>query len=153
MDAVAIVNDAWKPYEGGIRATLEKLARLPLPEETEFLWFVLQCFDLRSIPIIVWPTDRYQQQQSGWENERDLMECVPESVELPDELTENPENMDLFRDACAFILTRLWQSIDPMPDRLAYFSMDVDGWFFSLRDGRKISAWDIESEITRLVSP
>jgi len=68
-------------------------------------------------------------------------------VELSD-LGDTPENIDRLRDACAAFLANQWQELDPIPERLAYFSIRDDGWYFSLRDGRKISAWDIESEIS-----
>ena len=147
MNALTEITKAWGPFEGEIRQALERLSRAAMEKEADFLWFVLIPFDLRGMPIMVWPTEKDQQQHDGWAHEEDLMQCVPDTVELPGSLADTPERLDLFRDACADFLRTQWNTISPTPDRLAYFSLNDDGWYFSLRDGRKISAWDIENEI------
>ena len=146
MSAEAELAKAWGPYEGRIREVLRELAEAAMPEEADFLWFVLMPGDLRGMPILVWPTERNQQQHDGWECEYELSTCVPDSVELPD-LAGTPENLDVLRDACAAYMQKQWAAIQPLPGRLAYFSINEDGWYFSMRDGRRISAWDIQSEI------
>ncbi len=147
MDAETALTMEWGPYEGAIRECMVRLAEAPMPEQADFLWFVLMPNDLSGMPVIVWPTERNQQQHDGWEHEDQLMQCVPDTVELPD-LADTPERVDRLRDACAAFLMRQWRAIDPFPLRLAYFSINDDGWYFSLRDGRRISAWDIENEIS-----
>ncbi len=147
MNAETALAEKWGPYESGIRECMMRLSRAPMPEKADFLWFVLLPNDLRGVPVIVWPTERDQQQHDGWAHEDQLMECIPDTVELPD-LADTPEHVDQLRDACAAYLMRQWRAIDPIPKRLAYFSINDDGWYFSLRDGRRISAWDIEKEIS-----
>ena len=148
MYAANALSKAWGPYEAPIRDCLQRLSKSPMPSEADFLWFVLYPDDLSGMPIMAWPTERDQQQHDGWADEDEMWKCVPDTVELPDELTGTPESVDQLRDACAAFLMRQWQALDPVPDRLAYFSVRDDGWYFSLRDGRKISAWDIENEIS-----
>lgn len=147
MDAETALTEVWGPYESAIQGCMARLSEASMPDEAEFLWFVLLPNDLRGIPVVVWPTERDQQQHDGWEHENDLMQCIPNSVMLPD-LADTPERVDLLRDACAAFLMKQWRAIEPIPQRLAYFSINDDGWYFSLRDGRRISAWDIENEIS-----
>lgn len=148
-DILKDLTTAWGPFEESIHHALKMLSVAEMDSGADFLWFVLMPFDLRGIPISVWPAERNQQQHDGWPLEDNLRKCVPDTVELPEHWTGTHEYMDLLRDACAEFLHIRWSKIHPQPDRLAYFSMDGDGWYFSLRDGRKISAWDIEIEIQR----
>lgn len=146
MDAETALNEAWGSYKPAIRDCMVRLSEAPMPEEADFLCFVLLPHDLHGIPVIVCPTEWNQQPHDGWAHEEDLTECVPETVELPN-LAGSPEQLDELRDACAAFLMSLWRAIEPIPERLAYFSLSDDGWYFSLRDGRRISSWDIETEI------
>lgn len=147
MNAETALATKWGPYEGAIRKCMVQLSEAPMPEEADFLWFVLIPNNLRGMPVIVWSTGRNRQQHEGWAHEDQFMQCVPDTVEMPD-LADTPERVDRLRDACAAFLTRQWQAIDPIPERLAYFSINDDGWYFSLRDGKRISAWEIENEIS-----
>ncbi|NWK57746.1 hypothetical protein HW115_19160 [Verrucomicrobiaceae bacterium N1E253] len=151
MNAATELVRAWGSYSELIDACLRNLSEAKMPDEADFLWFVLMPQELCGMPVIVWPTDRDQQQYDGWHFEEDLMECVPEEVELPD-LADTPENVERLRDACGAFLVERWQSITPMPDRLAYFSLSDDGWYLSLRDGRRVSAWEIGNEISEQVA-
>jgi hypothetical protein len=147
MNAETALTMEWGPYEGAIRECMVRLAEAPMPEQADFLWFVLMPNDLIGMPVIVWPTERNQQQHDGWEHQNQLMQCVPDTVELPN-LADSPERVDRLRDACAAFLMRQWRAIDPFPMRLAYFSINDDGWYISLCDGRRIPVWDIENEIS-----
>lgn len=151
MNAETALAMEWGPYEDAIRECMVRLSEAPMPEQAAFLWFVLMPDDMSGMPIFVWPTEWSQQQHDGWAHEDELMQCVPNTVELPD-LADTPERVDMLRDACAAFLMRQWQAIDPIPERLAYFSINDDGWYFSLSDGRRISAWDIENAISEAVT-
>ena len=118
-----------------------------MPREADFLWFVLKPNELIGMPIIVWPTGRDQQQYDRWDFERELIKAVPQSVTFPDELPGSVETIDRLRDEVARYLMEQWRAIVRPQDRLAYFSIDEDGYYFSMQDGRKISAWDLEKEI------
>ena len=147
MDIAGEIRRAWEPYTHPIRAALEKLANASLPPEADFLHFILFPFELNGLPVTVWPTERNQQQHDGWELENELRQVVPESVTLPDECASTVETLDNLRDEVALFLQEQWIAIDPPSARLAYFSINDDGWYFSLLDGRKISAWDLEYAI------
>lgn len=139
---------AWNPHLNSIHQTLRSLADAPIPEECDFLWFVLYWHDLEGFPIMVWPTERNQQQHDGWAYQHDLHRSVPKTVHLPEDFANTPEVMDELRDATAEFLREQWNAIDPPRSRLAYFSLYEDGYYFSMRDGRKISAGDLETEIS-----
>jgi len=147
MNAESALAQEWGPFESSIRNSMVRLAEAPMPDQADFLWFVLMPHDLIGMPVIVWPTDKNQQQYDGWEHEEELMNCVPDAVELPD-LADTPDRVEQLRDACAAFLIQQWRAINPIPERLAYFSLNDDGWYFSLRDGRRISARNIKKEIS-----
>ena len=141
------IREAWNPYLDSIRSVLTDMSRSTMPEEADFLWFVLHPQELEGFPVTVWPTERNQQQHDGWEHEYDLHTAVPDTVLLSDELTATVEGLDGLRDATADFMTEQWNTIEPTPDRLAYFSICDDGFYFSMRDGKKISAHNLEKEI------
>lgn len=147
MDIGETLREAWGPHRDAIRGALGRLAHAPLPDGADFLWFVLLPADLRGVPIIVWPAERDQEQHDGWEHERELLDAVPSNVTLSDKPTGSPESLDRLKDAVARYLSEQWRAVDPPRDRLAYFSMEDDGTYFSMRDGRVISAWNLETEI------
>jgi len=147
MNVTEELLKAWDPHKEVIRAALTRLAHAPMPEGADFLWFVLRPNELIGMPIIVWPTGRDQQQYDQWDCERELIKAVPPSVTFPDELTGSVEAIDQLRNEVAQYLLRQWCAIVRPQDRLAYFSIDEDGYYFSLQDGRKISAWKLEEEI------
>jgi hypothetical protein len=147
MEIADQLRAAWNPYQDSIRSTLRVLAHAPMPDECDFLWFVLYPQDMEGFPIMVWPTERNQQQHDGWEREYDLLRSVPDTVQLPEGAGSTTESLDELRDATAEYLKEQWNAIDIPSNRLAYFSLYDDGFYFSLQDGRKISAWDIKTEI------
>ncbi|MBE7495203.1 MAG: hypothetical protein HS117_09670 [Verrucomicrobiaceae bacterium] len=146
MNVAAEVVSSWGPFEADIQQILARLSRAAMPETADFLWFVLMTDELRGLPIMVWPAGRDQQPHDGWSHEYDLIDSVPETVVLPD-LADTPENVARLRDACAAFLQQQWSKIQPPPHRLAYFSINEDGWYFSLADGRMISSRNMENEI------
>jgi hypothetical protein len=147
MQVIDQIGEAWNPHVDSIRCALSAVAKASMPDEAEFLWFVFLPQELQGFPVKVWPTERNQQQHDGWRHENDLQLAVPGTVCLSEDLTATVEAVDALRDATADFLMEQWNAIGAPPDRLAYFSMCDDGFYFSMRDGRKISAWDIENEV------
>jgi len=61
MDIVDVLAEAWSPYKFQIRDCMARLSTAPMPQETDFLWFVLYLDDLTGMPIVTLPTERSQQ--------------------------------------------------------------------------------------------
>lgn len=135
----------WWDYAEIIGQSLKHIIDSGLPDGEDFLWIILHPQDLTGMPMTVNPATSDQQINNDWEHENILQECVPRTVQLPDEFTATPHALDTLKESTAEFLFDVWNRSDIHSPFKVLFSLNDDGWFYDLEMRNKISAWDIKN--------
>jgi hypothetical protein len=140
------VSKYWESYAEEISDKFKQLEEIGLPSGQDFFWITLHPQDLRGLPLTINPARKNQQQEDGWEHEEIFSDCIPQNVELTDEFTATPAALEALRDSTAEFLSKIGVTYIFQSNVPYLFSLSDDGIFIDLRDGRKISAWNLEKE-------